>query len=78
MDGTIGRLTWATVKKPQLEDRTRHFKMTEIVPNLSALSKLQYAEIGFNPTRDEFELVCVCFIVIFISKYYHFYSSIGK
>lgn len=59
MDGTIGRQTWGTIKKPQLEDRTVHFKQNESVIHLSGLSKAQYAEIGFNPVRDEFELVCV-------------------
>lgn len=56
LDGTIGRLTWGTIKKPQLEDRTVHFKLNESVTHLSALSKAQYAEIGYNPIRDEFEL----------------------
>lgn len=62
MDGTIGKATWSTIKKPQLEDRTVDFKVAEAVPHLSGLSKAQYAEIGFNPTRDEFELVCIEYI----------------
>lgn len=58
LDGVIGKLTWGTIKKPRLEDRTVHFKLNESVTHLSGLSKAQYAEIGFNPIRDEFELVC--------------------
>lgn len=61
LDGTIGKLTWGTIKKPQLEDRTVHYKLNDSVTNLSGLSKAQYAEIGFNPIRDEFELVCLHF-----------------
>ncbi|XP_025408927.1 transcriptional adapter 2B-like [Sipha flava] len=56
LDGIIGKLTWGTIKKPRLEDRTVHFKLNESITHLSGLSKAQYAEIGFNPIRDEFEL----------------------
>lgn len=65
MDGPIGKHTWGTIKKPQLEDRTVNFKLKESVLHLSGLSKAQHAEIGFNPVRDEFELVCIIFIIIF-------------
>lgn len=68
MDGTIGRLTWGTIKKPQLEDRTVHFKLNESVTHLSGLSKAQYAEIGYNPIRDEFELVCLV-LVLYMNLY---------
>lgn len=57
LDGTIGKVTWNSIKKPQLEDRTTHFKLNESITYLSGLSKVQHAEIGFNPIRDEFELV---------------------
>lgn len=63
MDGVIGDLTWGKIKKPQLEDRTISFKPNESVIHLSGLSKVQYAEIGFNPIRDEFELVCTFMII---------------
>ncbi|XP_050426042.1 transcriptional adapter 2B-like [Adelges cooleyi] len=56
LDGPIGRQTWNTINKPKLEDRTVHFKVNQTVTHLSALSKAQYAEIGYNPIRDEFEL----------------------
>jgi len=59
LDGMIGRLTWGKIMKPQLEDRTIYFKLNESVTHLSGLSKAQYAEIGYNPIRNEFELVCV-------------------
>lgn len=78
MDGTIGRLTWGTIKKPQLEDRTVHFKLNESFTHLSGLSKAQYAEIGYNPIRDEFELVCmhyVCYILLFSSLYNFLYLN---
>jgi len=65
LDGTIGKLTWGTMKRPQLEDFTVNFEVNDPIPHLSGLSKAQYAEIGFNPTRDEFELVCM--------EYYYFY-----
>lgn len=64
MDGTVGRLIWSDIVKPQLEDRTVHFKLNETFTHLSGLSKAQYAEIGFNPTRNEFELVCIHLIKI--------------
>lgn len=67
MGGTIGKLTWGTIQKPQLEDRTANFKPNESITHLSGLSKAQYAEIGFNPARDEFELVYINFII-----YYNF------
>lgn len=57
LDGAIGKLAWGTIKKPQLEDRTIHFNLNESFVHLSGLSKIHYAEIGFNPIRDEFELV---------------------
>jgi hypothetical protein len=56
LDGPIGKLVWETIKKPQLEDRTSHFPIDEPIIRLSGLSKAQYAEIGYNPIRDEFEL----------------------
>lgn len=65
LDGSIGSLTWGSVKKPQLEDYTAHFKTDETITQLSGLSKLQYAEIGYNPIRDEFELVCMNFYCSF-------------
>lgn len=61
LDGTIGKNTWDTVKKPQLEDYTAHFETNESYITLCGLSKMQYAELGYNPIRDEFELVCINF-----------------
>lgn len=76
MDGVIGKLTWGVIKKPQLEDRTAHFNVNESILHLSGLSKVQYAEIGYNPTRDEFELVRMeYFILLFISSIYILYSK---
>lgn len=61
LDGSIGKHTWNTVKKPELDDYTAHFEKKESSINLCGLSKVQYAELGYNPIRDEFELVCMNF-----------------
>lgn len=68
LDDAIGKHTWGAIKKPQLEDRTAHFKSNETITHLSGLSKVHYGEIGFNPIRDEFELVL---IIIFVLKNIH-------
>lgn len=76
MDGTIGKLTWGTIQKPQLEDRTVNFKPNESIIHLSGLSKAQYAEIGYNPARDEFELVYISFIDFFFINLDYYFSII--
>lgn len=76
LDGSIGIPTWATIKKPQLEDRTVDFKPHEMVTHLSGVTKSQYVEIGFNPIRDEFELVCMnYFFYNYFSDFNTFYRK---
>lgn len=71
VDGTIGQLTWGAVKRPQLEDRTINFKSKESCTDLSTLTKKQNDQIGFNPMRNEFELVCIVikFIYLIVSLF---------
>jgi hypothetical protein len=74
--GSIGRFTWpaAASSRPNLSDQTNPDcgplspALTARLPPLDVTPD-EAALLGYMPHRDDFERVCLCFLIIYLTDY---------